>query len=109
MVLSFVGVVMEELLFARILKGLAEAVLMIYMARAVLWGISGFAGAGNPVLGFFVEITSRMERLARFVTPKMVKDSHLWMAVLGAFFFLWVFASGWKVATCVKIGVALCK
>lgn len=99
---------MIELYAVSALKGLAEALLMIYMAKGVLWAVAGAKRDSNVVFVLFKKATGPFDRLAKRLAPSFVSESHVGFIPPGVAFSLWVCSLVWKLDACQRIGMAFC-
>jgi hypothetical protein len=94
---------MDALLFAKILKGLAEITLMFFLGRAVL--VMFFMAAphkleGNFVYQLFVKGTAPVIKFLRLISPKFVLDRHLVFAAFFLTLVIWFGSVLWKAQIC---------
>lgn len=77
-----------ELLLVVIAKALAELAGMFLLGRGLLWVLAGRKRGGNLFYQIFCIVTDPLLRAARFITPRIVVDSHI--PVVAAVLVLWV-------------------
>jgi hypothetical protein len=72
-----------ELLAVVIVKALAELAFMFLLGRGILYILAGAKREGNIFYGVLKIVTDPVIRVARFLTPRVVVDSHIpFVAVL---------------------------
>jgi hypothetical protein len=85
------------LLFAIILKGLVELLLIVMLGQGLLFVLAGAGRHQNLVYRMFATVTAPVMKATRFVTPRFIVDQHIGYV---AFFLLVVL---WVVALAVKV------
>jgi hypothetical protein len=97
------------LTLATIIKLIAEIALM---AMAGQWLLGLLAGARKEQ-NVFYQVLRIMTRpfvgAARLITPRLVLDRHVPLVAFLLLVVVWMGATLYKIQTCVRIGVELCK
>lgn len=97
------------LTLALIIKLIAEIALM---ALAGQWLLGLLAGARKEQ-NLFYQVLRIMTRpfvgAARLITPRLVLDRHVPLVAFLLLMVVWMAAMLYKIQTCVRIGVELCK
>ena len=65
------------LLFAVILKGLVELLLLVMVGQGLLFVLAGSARHQNLVYRMFATVTAPIMKATRFVTPRFIVDQHI--------------------------------
>jgi hypothetical protein len=97
------------LLLVGILKLLAEIALLCLLGQGVLAILAGHKRADNLFYQLFQVLTRPLLKGARWVSPRVVLDSHLPLVAFCILFFVWLVATVAKIDMCVRMGVHLCK
>lgn len=97
------------LTLANVIKLIAEIALMALLGQ---WLLGLLAGARKEQNLFYqiLEIIGRpFVRAARLLTPKLVLDRHVPLVAFCLLLFVWLGATIYKIQTCIRIGVELCR
>ncbi len=95
------------LLFAIILKGLVELLLLVMLGQGLLYVLAGAARQQNLVYRMFATVTAPVMKATRFVTPRFIVDPHIGLVAFFLLTVLWVGALVLKVhAARVAAGLA---
>ncbi len=73
-----------------ILKALTEVAAVAMLGQGLLWVLAGSGREENLVYKLFKTLTSPVNRLARFITPRVVLDRHLWLVSVLFVSLLWL-------------------
>ena len=73
-----------------ILKALVEVALCAMLGQGILYVVAGSRREGNFVYGIFKMLTKPVMVVARWVSPRMVLDQHIWLVALFLLGFAWV-------------------
>ena len=74
------------LLFATILKGMVELLLLVLLGQGLLYVLAGASRHTNLVYRMFATVTAPIMKTTRFVTPRFIVDQHI--GFLALFFLL---------------------
>jgi hypothetical protein len=85
------------LLFAVILKGLVELLLLVMVGQGLLFVLAGSARHQNLVYRMFATVTAPIMKATRFVTPRFIVDQHIAFVAFFLMVALWVAALALKV------------
>ena len=85
------------LLFAIVLKGLVEVLLLVLFGQGVLFILAGGTRHDNMFYKMFVTVTRPIFKATRFITPRFVVDQHLGFVAFFLLAVLWVVALALKV------------
>lgn len=85
------------LLFAIVLKGMAELVLLVLFGQGVLYVLAGAQRHQNLIYRMFTTITAPIMKAARFITPRFVVDAHIGLVAFFLVAVVWVLALALKV------------
>ena len=85
------------LLFAIVLKGLAEVVLLVLFGQGVLYVLAGSGRHTNLIYRMFATVTAPIMKAARFVTPRFVLDQHIGLVAFFLVILVWAAALALKV------------
>lgn len=88
------------LLLLSILKAFSEILAFSLIGQGILWLVVGKSRATNFVYRIFAAITRPVIRLARFITPRIVLDGHVWMVAVLIVIIVWVGSSSQKLKLC---------
>lgn len=83
--------------FATVLKGLIEVLLVVMLGQGLLYLFAGTRRQENLIYRAFATVTAPIMKVTRFVTPRFIVDQHIGYV---AFLFLmaaWVLALALKV------------
>ena len=97
------------LLFATILKLVAEIALFAFAGQALLFVLAGAGRDGNLFYRTLRTITSPFVRVARWITPRIVLDRHIPLATFMLALLMWLAATAWKISLCIEMGVNQCR
>ena len=89
------------LLFAIVLKGVAEVLLLVLFGQGVLFILAGGTRHDNLFYKMFVTVTKPIFKVTRAITPRFIVDQHIGFV---AFFLLLVL---WVVLTAIKIKMVI--
>ena len=85
------------LLFAVILKGLVELLLLVMLGQGLLYVLAGSARQQNLVYRMFATVTAPVMKAARYLTPRFIVDAHIGLVAFFLLVVLWVAALALKV------------
>jgi|SRR5688572_11379796 hypothetical protein len=85
------------LLFATILKGMAELLLLVLLGQGLLYVLAGASRHTNLVYRMFATVTAPIMKATRFVTPRFIVDQHIGYVAFFLLVVLWVLALALKV------------
>ena len=97
------------LLLVTIIKMLAEIALLTLLGQGLLAMLAGAGRARNPVYCLLQRLTAPVLRLARAVLPRQVLDRHMPLAAVALLLLVWLISTLFKIAHCLRVGVALCQ
>jgi hypothetical protein len=97
------------LLVVTSIKLLAEIALLALFGRFVLGLLAGAKRDGNFFYQLLSVITRPVERLTRWISPKLVLDRHIPLAAGLLLLSVWFISTLFKVQLCVEIGVESCR
>lgn len=97
------------LLVITTIKLVAEIALLALFGQWVLGLLAGAKREQNMFYQLLAIVGRPFVALARFVTPKFVLERHHPLVAFLLLAFAWVGVTAWKISTCLKIGVELCK
>jgi hypothetical protein len=84
-----------ELLLVVILKALAELAGMFLLGRGLLWVLAGRRRMDNIFYQVLAIVTDPVIRVARWVTPRLVMDSHVPVVAFALVAWLWLTIVFW--------------
>jgi hypothetical protein len=87
-----------------ILKALTEVAGVAFLGQGVLWVIAGSRREDNLIYKFFRTLTSPVNKVTRFITPRIVLDQHIGMVGFLLVVVLWVVLTAYKIKTCTGLG-----
>lgn len=90
--------VSTELLIISSLKALVEVAGMALLGQGLIGLLAGKRKQDNFVYRFFLVVTSPLYKLARFISPRMIADTHMGLVSFFIVFWLWIaliFAKGY--------------
>lgn len=93
------------LLFAIVLKGMAEVLLLILFGQGVLFILAGGTRHENLFYKVFVTITKPIFKVTRLVTPRFIVDQHIGFVAFFLLAVIWVAALALKVHAVTALGV----
>lgn len=79
-----------ELFVVSALKALVEVAALSLLAQGVVGLLAGKSRQDNFVYRLLLIITSPVTRLVRFITPRVVADSHIGLVTFLLLFWVWV-------------------
>ena len=85
------------LLFAVILKGLVELLLLVMLGQGLLYVLAGSARQQNLVYRMFATVTAPVMKAARYLTPRFIVDAHIGLVAFFLLVVLWFAALALKV------------
>jgi hypothetical protein len=88
-------------LFATVLKGLVEVLLVVMLGQGLLYLFAGTRRQENVIYRAFATVTAPIMKATRFVTPRFIVDQHIGFV---AFLFL---AVAWVLALALKVHAVL--
>ncbi|MDP3701496.1 MAG: hypothetical protein Q8R72_11405 [Hylemonella sp.] len=94
---------------ASTLKLIAEIALLALLGQWLLGLLAGAKKDQNLFYQILQIMTRPFVSAARLLTPKLVLDRHVPLVAFLLLFFIWLGTTIYKIQTCVKIGVELCK
>ena len=95
-----------ELLVVKMLKALFEVAGVFMLGQGLLYVLAGSRRNDNFVYQLFTLLTRPVFRLTRAITPRLVRDDHIWVAALLLLFWLWICAFAAKAYICVSQNLA---
>ena len=95
-----------ELLVVKMLKALFEVAGVFMLGQGLLYVLAGARRNDNFVYQLFVLLTRPVFRITRAITPRFVRDDHIWIAAILLVFWLWLCALVAKGYICVSQGLA---
>ena len=84
-----------ELLLLVIVKALAELAFMFLLGRGALYILAGHKREGNIFYGVLRIVTDPVIRAARFVTPRIVMDTHIPFVAVVLVMWVWLAIVFW--------------
>jgi len=84
-----------ELLAVVIIKALVELAFMFLLGRGALYILAGAKREGNIFYGVLKIVTDPVIRIARFITPRVVVDSHIPFVAVMLVAWLWLAIVFW--------------
>ena len=84
-----------ELLLLVIAKGLAELAFMFMLGRGALYILAGPKREGNIFYGVLRIVTDPVIRAARFVTPRVIVDTHIPFVAVVLLVWIWLVIVFW--------------
>ena len=94
---------------ANIIKLIAEIALMAMAGQWLLGLLAGARKEQNLFYQILKIIGQPFVRVARLVSPRLVLDRHVPLVAFFLLVFIWLGATIYKIQTCIRIGVELCK
>jgi hypothetical protein len=94
-----------ELVAVTIVKALLEVAGVFMLGQGLLYVLAGARRQENFVYQLFVLLTRPVFRVTRAVTPRFVRDDHLWVAAFLLLFWLWICALVAKTYICGSQGL----
>jgi hypothetical protein len=85
------------LLFAIIIKGLVELLLLVMVGQGLLFILAGAARHQNLIYRMFATVTAPLMKATRFITPRFIVDQHIGFVAFFLLVALWVAAFALKV------------
>jgi hypothetical protein len=90
-------------------KLVAEIALLALFGQWVLGLLAGAKKNQNLFYQLLAIVGRPFVVAARFVTPKFVLERHHPLVAFLLLGFVWLGVTAWKISTCLKVGVELCK
>lgn len=87
-----------------ILKALTEVAGVAFFGQGVLWVLAGSRREDNLIYKFFRVLTSPVNKVTRFITPRVVLDQHIGLVGFLLVLVLWVVLTAYKIKTCSELG-----
>jgi hypothetical protein len=84
-----------ELLLLVIVKALAELAFMFFLGRGALYILAGHKREGNIFYGVLRVVTDPVIRVARFLTPRFVVDTHIPFVAILLLAWIWLAIVFW--------------
>ena len=84
-----------ELLLVVIAKALAELAFMFLLGRGLLYVLAGRKRQGNIFYQVFCILTDPLLRAARWVTPRVVVDTHIPVVAVVLLVWIWLALALW--------------
>jgi hypothetical protein len=94
---------------ASIIKLIAEIALLALLGQWLLGLLAGAKKEQNLFYQVLQIMTRPFVATARRLTPRLVLDRHVPLVAFFLLFFVWLGATIYKIQTCIRIGVELCK
>lgn len=91
------------------LKLIAEIALLALLGQWVLGLLAGAKKEQNLFYQILAIVGRPFVVLVRYVTPRFVLERHHPLVAFLLLLFVWLGVTVWKISTCLKIGVELCK
>ncbi|QBK05753.1 hypothetical protein DW355_14415 [Hylemonella gracilis] len=91
------------------IKLIAEIALLALLGQWILGLLAGARRHQNFFYQVLAVIGRPFVRVARFITPRLVLDQHVPLVAFLLLFFVWVAVTLYRIQTCLRIGVELCK
>jgi hypothetical protein len=85
------------LLFAIVLKGLVEVLLVVMLGQGLLYLFAGSRRQENLIYRAFATVTNPILKATRLITPRFIVDQHLGYVAFFLLAVLWVLALALKV------------
>ena len=85
------------LLFAIVLKGLAELMLLLLLGQGLLFILAGGTRHQNMFYKMFTTLTAPIMKVTRMVTPRFIVDQHIGFVAFFLLVVLWVVALALKI------------
>ena len=92
------------LLFAIILKGLVELLLLVMVGQGLLFVLAGSSRHTNLVYRMFATVTAPVMKVTRAITPRFIVDQHIGLVAFFLLVVLWVVALALKVQAAIAAG-----
>ena len=73
-----------------VLKALTEVAGVAMIGQGVLYAVAGAKRDQNPFYVIFKTVSSPVMKLARWITPRIVLDRHLWLVAIFLLVVLWI-------------------
>jgi hypothetical protein len=91
------------------IKLIVEIALMALVGQGVLAVLAGARRHQNVFYQLLAIISRPFVRATRFITPRLVLDQHVPLVTFFLLLFVWFAVTVYRIQTCVRIGVELCK
>ena len=73
-----------------IFKAVVEVALCAFLGQGILYLLAGSRREGNFVYGILKTLTSPVFRIARFISPRVILDQHMWLVALLLLVVAWI-------------------
>ena len=83
--------------FATVLKGLVEVLLVVMLGQGLLYLFAGKLRNENVIYRAFATVTAPLMKATRFVTPRFIVDQHIGYVAFLLLVVAWVLALALKV------------
>jgi hypothetical protein len=90
------------LLLASVFKAFSEILALSLIGQGILWLIAGKSRETNVVYRMFAIVTRPVFKLARWISPRLVLDRHVWMVAVLIVVVVWIFAGQEKLKLCMS-------
>ncbi len=90
-------------------KLVTEIALLALLGQWVLGLLAGAKKEQNLFYQILAIVGRPVVAMVRFVTPRFVLERHHPLVAFLLLVFVWLGVTVWKISTCLKIGVELCK
>lgn len=90
-------------------KLVTEIALLALLGQWVLGLLAGAKKEQNLFYQILAIVGRPFVAMVRFVTPRFVLERHYPLVAFLLLAFVWLGVTVWKISTCLKIGVELCK
>ena len=84
-----------------ILKAIIEVALFAFLGQGILYVLSGSKRNQNIVYSILQTVTSPVTKIARFISPRIVLDQHIWLVAI------FLLIAGWIALTLAKVSLVL--
>lgn len=91
------------------IKLIVEIALLALLGQWVLGLLAGAKKEQNLFYQILAIVGRPFVAMVRFVTPRFVLERHYPLVAFLLLVFVWLGVTVWKISTCLKIGVELCK
>lgn len=85
-----------------VLKALTEVAGVAMIGQGVLYAVAGAKRDQNPFYVIFKTVSSPVMKLARWITPRIVLDRHLWLVAIFLLVVLWIGLTIMKISIVVQ-------
>lgn len=97
------------LAIASTIKLIAEIALLALLGQWLLGLLAGARKEQNLFYQVLQIMTRPFVSATRLITPRLVLDRHVPLVAFLLLLFIWLGATIYKIQTCIRIGVELCK